>query len=184
LILESTMKFSSIVCLLGGATKVAAFAFAPAPTQRQCNSFLHAASVGEGLVTNERRAFLLSTFAASLALALPAPANAGGVDYKAVSADIAALIKEDPDKGPTLVRLAWHSSGTYDKMSKTGGSGGGTLRFKEELAHGGNAGLAVTAVKWMDPIHAKYADAGLSYADLYTLGGGMCLCYFFIWFAD
>ena len=40
---------------------------------------------------------------------------------------------------------AWHSSGTYDKMSKDGGSGGGTIRFKEELAHGGNAGLGSTA---------------------------------------
>ena len=51
------------------------------------------------------------------------------------------MIKDDPDLGPTMVRLAWHSSGTYDKMTKTGGSGGGTIRFKEELAHGGNAGL-------------------------------------------
>jgi len=54
-------------------------------------------------------------------------------------------------------------------MSKTGGSGGGTIRFKEELAHGGNAGLADTAVKWMEPIQQKYP--GLSYADLYTLAG-------------
>lgn len=69
-----------------------------------------------------------------------------------------------------FVRLAWHSSGTYDKVSKTGGSGGGTIRLKEELAHGGNAGLAVTAVEWLEPIHAKYD--GLSYADLYTLAGG------------
>jgi cytochrome c peroxidase len=69
------------------------------------------------------------------------------------------------------VRLAWHSSGTYDKMSKTGGSYGGTIRFKEELAHGGNAGLADTAVAWMEPLYKKYAASGLSYADLYTLGG-------------
>lgn len=38
-------------------------------------------------------------------------------------------------------RLAWHASGTYDKISKTGGSQGGTMRFKEELADGANAGL-------------------------------------------
>jgi hypothetical protein len=125
----------------------------------------------------DRRSFLWNTAAASLAFATfpatnPLPARAAGVDYKAVAADIASLVKADPDKGPTLVRLAWHSSGTYDKMSKTGGSGQGTIRFKEELAHGGNAGLADTAVAWMEPIHAKYSDAGLSYADLYTLGGG------------
>lgn len=94
------------------------------------------------------------------------------VDYKAVSEEIASLVKEISDRGPTLVRLAWHSSGTYDKMLKDGGSSGGTIRFKEELAHGGNAGLAATAVEWMDPIQKKYADQGLSYADLYTLGGG------------
>lgn len=44
------------------------------------------------------------------------------------------------------------------------------FRFKEELAHGGNAGLS-NAVNWMEPIHAKYASQGLSYADLYTLAG-------------
>lgn len=38
-------------------------------------------------------------------------------------------------------RLAWHSSGTYDKISKTGGSQGGTMRFEQELADGANAGL-------------------------------------------
>lgn len=97
------------------------------------------------------------------------------VDYKGVAADIASLVESDPDKGPTVVRLAWHSSGTYDKMTQDGGSGGGTIRFKEELAHGGNAGLGDTAVKWMEPIYAKYSKQGLSYADLYTLGGGKVL---------
>jgi cytochrome c peroxidase len=55
-------------------------------------------------------------------------------------------------------------------MTKTGGSGGGTIRFTEELVHGGNAGLAVTAVKWLEPVHKKY-KGGVSYADLYTLAG-------------
>jgi cytochrome c peroxidase len=135
----------------------------------------------DGATTNSRRAFLLTaptaTAAAAAALSSLTFVNIAGasdssVNYKDVAADIAALVKGDPDKGPTLVRLAWHSSGTYDKMSKDGGSGGGTIRFKEELAHGGNAGLGETAVKWMEPIHAKYAKQGLSYADLYTLGGG------------
>ena len=103
---------------------------------------------------------------------LPAFAASTTVDYKAVAADIAAQVSKTPDKGPTFVRLAWHSSGTYDKQSKDGGSGGGTIRFEKELAHGGNAGLAKTAVQWMEGIKSKYGD-GLSYADLYTLGGGM-----------
>lgn len=63
-------------------------------------------------------------------------AAAAGVPWDKVRGDIAALMKKDEDKGPTLVRLAWHSSGTYDKMQKNGGSGGGTIRFAEELAHG------------------------------------------------
>ena len=76
------------------------------------------------------------------------------------------------NKGPTLVRLAWHSSGTYDKMSRTGGSGKGTIRFKEELAHGANNGLQL-AVAWLEPIYQKYHSVGqdLSYADLYTYAG-------------
>lgn len=40
-----------------------------------------------------------------------------------------------------LLRLAWHASGTYDKISKSGGSQGGTIRFQQELADGANAGL-------------------------------------------
>jgi hypothetical protein len=92
-------------------------------------------------------------------------------DYKAVRADIMELIRYQPDKGPTLVRLAWHSSGTYDKMSKTGGSMGGTMRFKEELDHGANGGLD-NAVAWLEPIYKKWnRKTDLSYGDLYTLAG-------------
>ena len=56
------------------------------------------------------------------------------VSFAILRVDIENLMKRDGDFGPTMVRLAWHSSGTYDKMTKTGGSGGGTIRFKEELA--------------------------------------------------
>jgi cytochrome c peroxidase len=134
---------------------------------------------GEEGVISSRRAFLTAAGAAAtltgLAWSRPRAALAAdaSVDYRAVAADVADLIRKDPDWGPTLLRLAWHSSGTYDKMTRTGGSSGGTIRFKEELAHGGNAGLGETAVRWMEPIYQKYKDAGLSYADLYTLGGGM-----------
>lgn len=122
----------------------------------------------------ERRDVLASGFAATVALTQPLVARADQVplDYAAVANDVSKAVQDNPDWGPTLVRLAWHSSGTYDKMTKTGGSGEGTIRFKEELAHGGNAGLADTAVKWLEPIHEKYANSGLSYADLYTLAGG------------
>jgi len=100
-----------------------------------------------------------------------APAFAA-VDYAGAKGALEAMIKDDPDLGPTFVRLAWHSSGTYDKMTKTGGSGGGTIRFKEELAHGGNAGLDKMVAK-LEPLKSQYP--GISYADLYTLAGATAL---------
>ena len=67
----------------------------------------------------------------STLLGNPNPSTAISADYKAVAADIAKLVNADPDKGPTLVRPACHSSGTYEKMSRDGGSQQGTIRFKE-----------------------------------------------------
>jgi catalase (peroxidase I) len=96
------------------------------------------------------------------------------IDFLAVKQEIINLIKSDADlnKGPTLVRLSWHSSGTYSRITQTGGSGKGTIRFQEELAHGANAGLQ-QAVDWLEPIYTKYQGLGqdLSHADLYTLAG-------------
>jgi hypothetical protein len=128
------------------------------------------------LSIQDRRTFIGSIGAATSFWILgsisipPAGATSTFIDYKTIASDIVQLIAEDPNKGPTLVRLAWHSSGTYDKMSKTGGSSGGTIRFSEELAHGGNAGLSVTAVQWLEDIHKAHPE--ISYADLYTLAGG------------
>ena len=97
--------------------------------------------------------------------------NGNPADYKAVRKDIAELISNRIEKGPTLVRLAWHSSGTYDKMKKDGGSQKGTIRFIEELKHGANAGLDL-AIAWLEPTYKKFNKAtDLSYADLYTLAG-------------
>ncbi|KAJ8613400.1 hypothetical protein CTAYLR_002247 [Chrysophaeum taylorii] len=115
-----------------------------------------------------RAKFIFGTSCAVGLSTVVAPAVAADVDYKAVAKDIEGIISTDADKGPTLVRLAWHSSGTYDKFLKDGGSGGGTIRFEEELAHGANAGLA-KAVGWLEPVKSKYP--GISYADLFTLAG-------------
>jgi cytochrome c peroxidase len=96
-------------------------------------------------------------------------------NWKTLKTEIAEYIKSKPEKGPTLVRLAWHSSGTYDRVSKTGGSGGGTIRFREELAHGANAGLDL-AISWLEPFYKKYnKNADLSYGDLYTLAGAVAI---------
>lgn len=83
---------------------------------------------------------LLTVAAPMLSLCGTAPAHAAlsfgsgkkELDYENVAKDITALMESDPDKGPTLVRLAWHSSGTYDKMTQTGGSGTGTIRYESK----------------------------------------------------
>lgn len=115
---------------------------------------------------------MLSGAALAAALALEAPEASAATTDDAVAkarAAVRGIISADADKGPTLVRLAWHASGTYDKMRKDGGSQGGTIRFDEELAHGANAGLK-KATEWLEPTKTQLGDA-ISYADLYTLAG-------------
>ncbi|KAJ1892697.1 heme peroxidase [Kickxella alabastrina] len=94
------------------------------------------------------------------------------VDYNAVYKDIADLLEDenydDGSYGPILVRLAWHSSGTFDKKTKTGGSEGATIRFHPESNHGANAGLDVARAR-LEPLKKKYPH--ISYGDLYTLAG-------------
>ncbi|KAL6277735.1 hypothetical protein ACE6H2_021336 [Prunus campanulata] len=68
---------------------------------------------------------------------------------------------------PIILRLAWHSAGTFDVQSKTGGPFG-TIRHPEELAHGANSGLDI-AVRLLEPIKEKFPI--LSYADFYQLAG-------------
>ena len=70
---------------------------------------------------------------------------------------------------PTLVRLAWHSSGTYSAFDKTGGSNGATMRFKPDSEWGANAGLKV-ARDFMETIVKK--NPGISAGDAWTLAGG------------
>ena len=67
--------------------------------------------------------------AAAAFVCLPANAVQKEADYSAVAAELSSMIKADPPVGPTMLRLAWHSSGTFDKISKTGGSKGGTIRY-------------------------------------------------------
>ena len=71
--------------------------------------------------------------------------------YKECRASICSLIRASPEKGPTFVRLAWHASGTYTKMTNKGGSYNGTIRFYEEFSRGANNGLQ-TAMGWLNEI--------------------------------
>lgn len=95
------------------------------------------------------------------------------VDYQKVYNAIADVLEsngdyDDGSYGPVLVRLAWHSAGTYDKASNTGGSNGATMRFHPESEHAANAGLNV-ARDVVEEIHKQFPE--VSYADLFTLAG-------------
>ena len=67
-----------------------------------------------------------------------------------------------------LVRLAWHSAGSYGKAKNDGGSNGGTIRYAPEINHGGNAGLK-HAIGVLAPI--KENNPGVSWADLIIYAG-------------
>ncbi|XP_050384093.1 L-ascorbate peroxidase 2, cytosolic [Argentina anserina] len=68
---------------------------------------------------------------------------------------------------PIVLRIAWHSAGTFDVETKTGGPFG-TIRDPAELTHEANKGLDI-AVKTLEPIKEQFPI--LSYADFYQLAG-------------
>ncbi|KAJ3266798.1 hypothetical protein HDU77_010179 [Chytriomyces hyalinus] len=93
-------------------------------------------------------------------------------DWFALERDIRAMLKQpewdDGSIGPVLVRLAWHSSGTYSKKDGTGGSDGATMRHAPESTDGANAGLE-KARAMLEPLKKKYP--AVSRGDLWTLAG-------------
>ncbi|KAJ0400671.1 hypothetical protein P43SY_005444 [Pythium insidiosum] len=89
-------------------------------------------------------------------------------DIEQIKKEIVDIFEDNNFMGPTLVRLAWHSSGTYSKHDGSGGSTGGTIRFSPEINHGGNAGLHL-AVKALEKVKKNHPE--ISYADLYILAG-------------
>ncbi|KAL5130292.1 L-ascorbate peroxidase, cytosolic [Glycine soja] len=100
-----------------------------------------------------------------------------GKSYPTVSADYQKAVEKAKKKlrgfiaekrcAPLMLRLAWHSAGTYDVSSKTGGPFG-TIKHPSELAHGANNGLDI-AVRLLEPLKAEFPI--LSYADFYQLAG-------------
>ena len=111
-----------------------------------------------------------------------APYNPRGVDYAAVREEISAIIEADIVAGTEMVRLAFHSSGTFTgtglknalhsagENNRVGGSSGGTIRFPAEHDRFENYGLNDT-ISLLQPIRDKHAASGLQYGDLYTLAG-------------
>lgn len=93
-------------------------------------------------------------------------------DYRAIRKRIEEIIEEDDNRGPLLVRLAWHASGTYEKATNSGGSNGATMRFSAEANDGANAGLHI-ARDLLQPIKSEYP--WISYADLWTFAGSVAI---------
>ena len=121
------------------------------PTAQKSSSWLYltgaAAAGGLGFW------YYTATGAPSAASKTFTPAKA---DYQAIYNEIADRLEEKDDYddgsfGPVLLRLAWHASGTYDKVTGTGGSNGATMRFAPESDHGANAGL-VAARDFLEPV--------------------------------
>jgi len=73
---------------------------------------------------------------------------------------------DDGSAGPVLVRLAWHSSGTYCASTNTGGSNGAGMRYEVEGGDPANAGLQ-HARAFLEPVKRKYP--WVTYADLWTM---------------
>ncbi|KAL9171125.1 hypothetical protein ABFS82_04G189300 [Erythranthe guttata] len=98
-------------------------------------------------------------------------------NYPAVSEDYLKAVDKCKKKlrgfiaekncAPLMLRLAWHSAGTFDQGSKTGGPFG-TMRFKAEQGHGANNGIHI-AINLLEPIKEQFPI--LSYADFYQLAG-------------
>ena len=60
---------------------------------------------------------------------------------------------------------SWHSAGTYDVKTKTGGPFG-TMKHPAELAHAANSGLEI-AVRLLEPIKEQFPI--ISYGDFYQV---------------